>query len=151
MSKSIKLKDNFLIDSKSIAVNRENLYDFLFYKSNDKFITSNTIVCGAYFSSSASRIYITIVTPKRLTNIKTITLNSISCNIRDITGYVTAGGREDTNWLKNDFTAINISKSSDNTLFLYFTGDYKRRSSTTGIDNNSTSSMEIRQLELTFN
>lgn len=65
----------------------------MFYKSGDIVeLGSNmfpgTFTANGYISSRTSAVYVTLVTPKRLDNINSITIDSINVEARGISGYL---------------------------------------------------------------
>lgn len=82
------------VDFKKLTLkNAVDLYDTLFYKSNDILEIgdtngNNSLIMNGYISNSTKSLYFNINVPKNLENINTITCNSMNIEARGISGYL---------------------------------------------------------------
>ena len=124
-----KVCDTDLNEIKS-AINGNNteIDSEMFYKASDTIELGNNNVPGlyvanGYISGGTQSIFVTLVTPKRLDNITSITIDSINVEARGTSGYLNSqagyveyvgkSGYTITAWVSNLNTiTIRITKSS---------------------------------------
>jgi len=124
-----KVSDTDMNEIKSVINgNNTKINDEMFYKPGDTIQLGNNNVPGlyvasGYISSGTQSVFVTLVTPKRLDNITSITIDSINVEARGISGYlnsqagyveyVGASGYTITAWVSSPNTiTIRINKSS---------------------------------------
>lgn len=124
-----KVTDNDMNEIKSVVnTNYDAMMDELYYKNGDTIELGNNNVPGLYVASglitgSTQSVLVTLVTPKRLDNITSITINSINVEARGISGYLNSesgyieyvgkSGYTITAWVSSLNTiGIRITKSS---------------------------------------
>lgn len=103
-------------------------------------ITNGRITVGGSITASKSQIRFGIFTPKLLTNISSISVNNAKLAIRHVEGgYLVA---------EEDVTKYVIAEvNGDNAIYLR----YEPSSAMSGVENNTPVSVEILELQLTFN
>ena len=114
--------------------------DALFYKDGDTFTNIGYLACIGHLTSSQKSIYFTLPFEKRLDNINSITVNSISANIRHANGGYVAQGDLTT------LGTVSVSKSTNNILRIRF--DLTTAST---VPNNSLLAVDISDIDITFN
>lgn len=89
----------------------------VFYSSGDIVeIGSNYYITSGFVTSSTKSVRVTVITPKRLDNITTITCNSLNVEARTANGYLNneTGYHEFVG--RSGYTGVNCSKASDNAI-----------------------------------
>lgn len=122
----------------SVAAINE-LYDDMFYKSGDIVeigATSgfNIQVQNGYISSGKTQLYTTIILPKRLDNITTITANNVIVEARGTSGYINSADKYHEYVGTDDYTVI-VNKVNGNPYAI--TVVIKKESGYTNINNNT--------------
>ena len=107
------------------------------YKDGDKFITLNNYynVTG-YITNSSKQIIFTLVVPKLLTNISTITLDKFNIILRGVSGYV--GGNAYKDYAADSNYTVTALKTSDNTVTINIIGTSAFSSATNNTPINAT-------------
>lgn len=133
-----KVTDDDLNEIKSAINNNNNtLNDSLFYKVGDVIEIGNAegsglYVANGYISVGTQSIYVTLVTPKRLDNITSITIDSINVEARGTSGYLNSQSGFVEYVGKSGYT-ITAWKSSNNTITIRL----KKSSAFTNVTNNT--------------
>lgn len=124
-----KVTDNDMNEIKSVVnANYDAMMDELYYKNGDTIELGSDNVPGlyiatGYISAGTQSVFVTLVTPKRLDNITSITIDSINVEARGISGYLNSqagyveyvgkSGYTITAWVSSLNTiSIRINKSS---------------------------------------
>lgn len=140
-----RYRDNIVFIRQYNTVNSEGWKDWetlikkseLYYKNNDTLSIKN-LACLGHLTSSKTQIIFNIITEKRLDNISTITINSMTVNVRHSDGGYILNGIDLT---EGDVSA---TKSTNNTIRVV----YKTESNFT---NNCPLSVDIASAEIKFN
>lgn len=108
-----------------------------FYKPGEQIsmggnTASSLYAIAGYISESAQSVFVTLVTPKRLDNITSITINSINVETRGTSGYLNSQTGYVEYVGKNDYT-ITAWVSSPNTISIRI----KKSSAFTNVKNNT--------------
>ena len=88
----------------------------IYYKNGDKFNNTGFYNANGYLTGGGKEIGFTITLPKNLKNIKTITVNKLSCNVRGIGGYLNGSGYIDYTTAAG--ITVNAYKAADNAVFI---------------------------------
>lgn len=114
--------------------------DDIYYKNGDTFTNISNIACIGHLTSSSKDILFTLPVEKRLDNISSITINSISANIRHADGgYIVQGDLA-------SFGTITSSKSTNNLLRIRLD-----LTTATTLENNVPLAVDISNINITFN
>ena len=110
--------------------------DDIFYKSGDVIelgqAGNNMYVVNGHITNSTKSIRLTIITPKRLDKVSTITCNNCNVEARTQKGYLnSASGYRDYK-TQSGYT-INCYKSSNNAITMFI----EKTSAYTNVDNNT--------------
>lgn len=133
-----KVTDDDLNEIKSAINNNNNtLNDSLFYKVGDVIEIGNAgtpglYVANGYISGGTQSIFVTLVTPKRLDNITSITIDSINVEARGTSGYLNSQAGYVEYVGKSGYT-ITAWKSSNNTITIRL----QKSSAFTNVTNNT--------------
>ena len=119
----------------------------IYYQNNDKFVNTGFYNANGYLTGSGKEIGFTIILPKNLKNIKTITVNKLSCVIRGISGYL--NGSSNIDYKTQTGITVNAYKSADNAVFIQI----KMSNTTWGGTNNTPVSVAFPNggLDITLN
>lgn len=100
-------------EAETFQIYDDNGNDLLFYQKEDTFEVKGDITLNGLITSSKKDLYITLYLPKRLDNINSITVNSLSLELRGINGYLNnqSGYNEYVN--NSDYTIIPIIASEN--------------------------------------
>lgn len=109
-----------------------NVIDELYYKPGDKINFDFNFAVGALITASTKILYFTIITPKKLTNISSITCNSLRAEIRGISGYLNSASGYNEYVGTTGYT-VNCTKSSDCSITVYI----QKSSAWTNVTNNT--------------
>ena len=88
----------------------------IYYQNGDKFTNTGFYNANGYLTGGGKEIGFTITLPKNLKNIKTITVNKLSCNVRGIGGYLNGTGYIDYTTAAG--ITVNAYKAADNAVFI---------------------------------
>ena len=113
----------------------------IYYKDGDTFTNLSYIACTGHLTASSKSVYFTLPVEKKLDNIKSITINSISASVRHADGAYIAQGDLKT------LGTIAASKSTNNLLRFKF--DLTTAATTAA--NNAPLAVDIIDIKLTFN
>lgn len=133
-----KVSDTDMNEIKSVINgNNTKINDEMFYKPGDTIQLGNNNVPGlyvatGYISGGTQSVYVTLVTPKRLDNITSITTNSINVEARGISGYLNSQSGYVEYVGKSGYT-INAWVSSPNTISI----GINKSSAFTNVNNNT--------------
>lgn len=116
------------------------VFSDIYYKNGDTFTNISYIACTGHLTASSKSIYFTLPVEKRLDNINSITINSISASIRHADGAYIAQGDLKT------LGTIAVSKSSNNLLRFKFD-----LPTATTAANNAPLAVDISEVNITFN
>lgn len=89
-----KVRDVDMNEIKSVVnTNDDDMYDELYYKANDVIelggaTASTEYVLLGFITSGTTSLFLTIITPKRLDNISSISVNNLQVEARGISGYL---------------------------------------------------------------
>ena len=121
--------------------------DDIYYQNNDKFVNTGFYNANGYLTGSGKEIGFTIILPNNLKNIKTITVNKLSCVIRGISGYL--NGSSNIDYKTQTGITVNAYKSADNAVFIQI----KMSNTTWGGTNNTPISVAFPKggLDITLN
>ena len=120
----------------------------IYYQNGDKFNNTGFYNANGYLTGGGKEIGFTITLPKNLKNIKTITVNKLSCNVRGIGGYLNGSGYIDYTTAAG--ITVNAYKAADNAVFIQI----KMSNTTWGGTNNTPVAVAFAQastLDITFN
>ena len=119
----------------------------IYYQNNDKFVNTGFYNINGYLTGSGKEIGFTIILPKNLKNIKTISVNKLSCVIRGTGGYL--NGSSYIDYTKQTGITVNAHKSADNAVFIQI----KMSNTTWGGTNNTPVSIAFNNggLDITLN
>lgn len=133
-----KVCDTGMNEIKS-AINGNNtqIDGAMFYKPSDTIeLGSNNVpglyVANGYISGGTQSLFVTLVTPKRLDNITSITINSINVEARGTSGYLNSQAGYVEYVGKSGYT-ITAWKSGNNTITIRL----KKSSAFTNVNNNT--------------
>lgn len=93
-----KVTDSDMNEIKSVVNdNYDEMVDEIYYKANDIIELGGTsvsteYVLSGYISASTTSLYVTIITPKRLDNISSISVDNLEVEARGISGYLNSTG-----------------------------------------------------------
>ena len=121
--------------------------DDIYYQNNEKFVNTGFYNANGYLTGGGKEIGFTITLPKNLKNIKTITVNKLSCNVRGIGGYLNGSGYID--YTTQTGITVNAYKAADNAVFIQI----KMSNTTWGGTNNTPVAVAFAQastLDITF-
>ena len=90
--------------------------DDIYYQNGDKFVNTSFYSANGYLTGGGKEIGFTIILPKNLKNIKTITVNKLSCNVRGIGGYLNGSGYID--YITQTGITVTVNKTTDNAVFI---------------------------------
>lgn len=133
-----KVCDTDLNEIKSVINgNNTEIDGEMFYKPGDVIEIGNAgapglYVASGYISAGTQSVFVTLVTPKRLDNITSITINSINVEARGISGYLNSQSGYVEYVGKNDYT-ITAWVSSPNTISIRI----NKSSAFTNVNNNT--------------
>lgn len=88
----------------------------IYYQNNDKFVNTGFYNANGYLTGSGKEIGFTIILPKNLKSIKSVTVNKLSCVIRGISGYL--NGSSNIDYKTQTGITVNTHKSADNAVFI---------------------------------
>lgn len=133
-----KVTDDDLNEIKSAINNNNNtLNDSLFYKAGDVIEIGNAgtpglYVANGYISGGTQSLFVILVTPKRLDNITSITIDSINVEARGTSGYLNSQSGF-VEYVGKDNYTIPAWKSSNNTITIRL----QKSSAFTNVTNNT--------------
>lgn len=142
-------KSNTNYDTKWIdGIDTSN--NLLFYQPGDTFESSYYMPISGHITASTKNVSLTLVVPKRLDNITSITCNKFNSEARGISGYLNnqAGN---VNYVGLSGYTVECYKATDNSVLIQI----RKSSAWTNVDNNTPVTFAIGEaigdLKLTFN
>lgn len=133
-----------------LQVYDDNGKDTLFYQPGDTFENSYYMPLSGHITSATQYVSLTLVVPKRLDNITTITCNKFNCEARGLKGYLNSKAGY-VNYVNQSGYTIECYKATNNSVLIQI----KKSSAWTNVDNNTPVTFAIGEtigdLKLTFN
>lgn len=117
------------------------------YHDGNVYTNSNYISSTGYISSGQKELTFTIIVPKLLTNITSVTVNKLSCLLRGIAGYV--NGSSNIDYASTSGYTINTYIGAPNAVTISIIKSSAYSSSTNNTVVNA--AFVVNGLELTFN
>ena len=121
--------------------------DDLYYQNGNKFVNTGYYSANGYLTGGGKEIGFTIILPKNLKSIKSVTVNKLSCVIRGIGGYL--NGSSNIDYKTQTGITVNAYKSAENAVFIQI----KMSNTTWGGTNNTPVSVAFTNggLDITLN
>ena len=122
-----------------------SLLDSLFFKVGDVFdVTYGGIMpCAGLVTTSGKDVFFTVTLPKRLDNVSSFTVDTLTGGMRGGSGYV--DGTSDSSNLKSGYTVSGIILDSNNIRV-----QLTKSSAMSNVTNNTPVSVSLRAIKLTF-
>ena len=117
------------------------------YHSGNTYVNSNYISSTGYISSSQKELTFTIIVPKLLTNITSVTVNKCQCLLRGVGGYV--NGTSNIDYANTSGYTINTYIAAPNAVTISIIKSSAYSSSTNNTPVNA--AFVVEGLQLTFN
>ena len=114
------------------SIDLEALYDKVLYKANDTFSTSYTAFTG-FVSNNTTEIQFSVVLPKRLDNITTITITDLRGTLRGNKGYLNSDSTVHDFLSDTSNYTITYAKKSENMIVIII----NKSTAFTNVDNNT--------------
>ncbi len=127
------------------SIDIEALYNKVLYKVNDTFSTSYTAFTG-FVSNNTTEIQFSVVLPKRLDNITTITITDLRGTLRGDKGYLNSDSTVHDFLTDTSNYTITYAKKSENMIVIIM----NKSTAFTNVDNNTPVSI-AGYIGLTFN
>lgn len=136
---------NLLQDNVENAINtiETTLENSVYYKSGDTYSINGQYYCGGNLTGSTKAIVFSIILPKLVTNITSVTINSINLTARGINGYLLNSADLTT---LNSSGQLSVVSLENNCVSFQFTAN-EAFSST----NNTPVSIYLKNTSITFN
>lgn len=117
------------------------------YANGDTFVNSNYMSSTGYISSGQKELTFTIIVPKLLTNITSVTVNKLECLLRGVGGYV--NGSSNIDYVGQSGYTINTYIAAPNAVTISVIKSTTYSSSTNNTPVNV--AFVVNGLQLTFN
>lgn len=122
----IKIADNLESDSIIDALSakqgktlKQLIEDELYYKAGDSFSTNSIYALGGYLTAAKKQLWVSVPLPKRLSKIKTITIQSFDISARSVGGTYILDGVTQSNFKGN----VEVRKVGENMITIIMKSD----------------------------